>query len=148
MTLPYVEEEGSSDFEQPARREELSSSDEESQDQWFLQRFGGMITTIMEGHTGGPPPSVLDKMTPDLLKLVIEHDAEESKRRDSHRTQHLYVAAGLTMAGIIAFLGLCWMFLTFNQADLLKQVVTLLVGLVSGGIGGFAYGQSKKHDDD
>lgn len=145
MTPPYSpEDEGESGFEQAVSAEHFDPPAPTTRDEKIVNQ----LVTVFGRFKQPPPPSIIDKMSPELLKLLLEQDAEESKRRDSHRDKHLYVTAGLTLAGIVAFFGLCWMFLTFNQAELLKQVITLLVGLVSGGIGGFAYGRSGKGDDD
>ena len=49
----------------------------------------------------------------------------------------MYAACTLGVAVMILVAGLCWMFLAFHEVNSLQQIVTLLVGLSSGGVGGY-----------
>jgi len=96
---------------------------------------GSSSTTNLQVAFGaGPPKEFLDKITPQHVSDIIKHTAA-----DKQRANWLYFAAFVIT--IAAFLGLCWLFLSFGKdaIPLLKDVLLVLTGFAGGCGAAFGY---------
>lgn len=91
----------------------------------------------------GPSQSdkFLDKMTSTHISKVIEQAGHDSRLDHEHRMWSMWLMAGITLIVMLLVFALCWLFLAYDEPALLEKSIALLVGLVSGGIGGFGAGR-------
>ena len=80
-----------------------------------------------------PSPNAL------IEKLQPEHIAQALKGADNDSWRDHCQRMTFGILGIVSFLVICWMFLSFQQQALLEKVLALLIGFA----GGFGIGRWK-----
>ena len=87
------------------------------------------------------PSSLIDKATTKQLDKLIEQADQAGRRDDAFKTLALKLAVAIVISALVLIGFLCWLFLHYEKSDALQQIVTLLVGLSGGGVGGFGVGR-------
>lgn len=92
-----------------------------------------------------PDVAMLQKVTSEHVDRMIEN---EGKLADYHyRDRREGRRFTLLLVFVAMFFVVAVIFLLQNNENLLERVVTLIVGLVSGAIGGFGVGRMKRNSD-
>ena len=81
--------------------------------------------------------SLVDKATTEQLDRLILQEEESSKRGDDFRIMLLNRGFVLLMSLVVSVSLICWIFVSYQKAEALQQLVTLFIGLGTGGVGGF-----------
>ncbi len=85
--------------------------------------------------------ALLKKMTESHISQVIEATARNDERKSRERLVNTGAAVLLVTLGAITIVALCVIFLRYDKPEYIQGIVGLLVGLVSGGVGGFGWGR-------
>jgi len=87
------------------------------------------------------PDALVAKMTPEHLTSVIAQAGAESASRSKERMLAMSLGAGVIAFTLLIVLAICIAFLVYNKAEFAMPIATLILGLLSGGAGGFGLGR-------
>ena len=88
-----------------------------------------MMTEMMQVRSGPAPDAFLEKLNENHIDKLIDL----SHRSDTEKGR-LYFAT--IIAVLVLVLGICWMFLAYDQS----QEVSGIIGVIIGAVGGFGVG--------
>lgn len=78
----------------------------------------------------------------EYAKLALKEKASENERKRTHDTTHMkwrYVWVGVVVVIVMLFIGcLAWL----GKDQLVRDILNVLIGLIPGGVGGYAYGKT------
>lgn len=78
----------------------------------------------------------------EYAKLALREKAGENERKRAHDTTHMkwrYVWVGIVVVIVLVFIGcLAWL----GKDQLVRDILNVLIGLIPGGVGGYAYGKT------
>lgn len=96
---------------------------------------------IMAGFPASTP-SLIDRASSEQLDRIIALGEKSDERSFARSRQIINMTTLICLAVLGCLVVLCWMFLYFKETEALRQIVTLLVGLVGGASGGFIGGRA------
>lgn len=94
-----------------------------------IREFSGIFQPSHENK-------LYDKLTESQVSEILRYSENESARSHSRKQQYFWGA-------LTAFLLLCFLFLAYEKAEFLKEVVALFVGLA----GGYGLGKYKSESE-
>ena len=89
---------------------------------------------------GQSTDALVAKMSDAHLTQVIAQAEQDSSRRHTENMSWMRLMTVLTIAVILATIAICYLFLRYQKGDLLEPIIHVLVGLLSGGLGGYGLG--------
>lgn len=91
----------------------------------------------------GPSPNpLMKKVNEQHIDKILENKAQET-RLEFQKHKHNSYFAIILVSILLAFLVFCIVFLQ-NNPELLKMLISGILGLVAGAIGGYGIGRSRK----
>jgi hypothetical protein len=93
---------------------------------------------------GLSPGSFLDKLSTDQLGKLIDQSDQEDTRQHQLRRERNWMTFGFLVTVLILIGFLCWLFLSYEKGDLLREIIALFIGLGGGGVGGYSVGRFGK----
>jgi len=94
---------------------------------------------------GQPAPSLdafIGKLTDQHITEVIKESGEESERKHDERLWGMKLIASVVVSTLLLVVLPCWLFLSYQKTESLEKILALILGFVSGGLGGFGIGRA------
>ena len=130
----------------PERGGQTKSEEDSSQSlgPHLVERF---MATFSSGGLGGADPFI-EKLNTAQITQVLNQVETENQRGHQRQVLTTWMALGVTALIVLMIISLCWLFLSYQKGDLLREIIALLIGLGGGGTAGFGLGRitAKKSD--
>jgi hypothetical protein len=98
-----------------------------------FQQFSAMFAGMLPRRD-----PLLEKLDADGVKQLLNQAEKSDEREHKRQLIHMYLMAVLGGAAMIAIIGLCWLFLSYQKSEQVEKIIALIVGLV----GGFGVGRA------
>jgi hypothetical protein len=115
--------------------ESLTSVDDAPVSESVIEQF------VAQMWNGNDRDQLLDKLSQAQLGQILDQTERDADRSFKLQSQAIKVILFVVVVAALLVFGLCWLFLGYQKGDLLRELFILLLGIGSGGIGGFAGGR-------
>ena len=88
-------------------------------------------------HAGPAVDPLLEKVEPGHITAALQNAERENQRyHETVRSKGWFLLAMVGL-GLLALIGLCWLFLAYDAKENLDALIAGVGGLVSGGLAGY-----------
>jgi hypothetical protein len=102
---------------------------------------GGFLGVSIQQR--GSNDALIAKMQSSHISQVIEIDKDDKKWRHIQDLTNSIIAIVGFVSFLLVVVALCVIFLVFNKPEFLQGILGLLIGLLSGGAGGYGIGRAQ-----
>ena len=70
---------------------------------------------------------LLEKLDTEGVKQLLAQSETSDERDHKRQMHHMYLMAGLGGTGMVAIIGLCWLFLAYQKSEQVEKIIALIV---------------------
>lgn len=94
------------------------------------------------------PDQFIEKLDASQLGQLLDQAGEDNRRADARNVLSMKLGFAAFVVTVLLIPALCWIFLSFHEGQLMRDILILLIGLAGGGTAGYGIGRNRVPKDE